>query len=439
MEDERKLIQFFFLTETEISTHYHQNPELFYILSGELKVKIDDQSYTLKKGDIMMVNANKRHVVAGSGDFLGARFEIDFHLLSEYLGSMQLLFWCNTVADKNEAYDRLRDLLDRILARYFEKDEKGALYLNALYDEMAYVLTSNFLIRSDDTRLNLEGDQDRMRIMQIQSYIQANYQSQISLNDLAGRLYLSTAYLSKYVKKHLGLTFMEYLNNVRLFHAVDELLYSKKNVTRIALDNGFPTASAFTKAFRDSYGESPSEYRKKQQSEHGAEQDGDRLHPDENEVIHRYLLYRTEPAEPETNRTCSCVVDMSAPALKINPGIQGICAGKAYTLLHSDVQRQLKEIRDEAEIEYIRIWDIFSREHCCGENGCNFHKLDQILDYLLENRMKPYFELGYKQTRFMYTPDRYLKESSSADDFSDDEFERIMREFALHLVNRYGV
>ena len=83
-------------------------------------------------------------------------------------------------------------------------------------------------MKADDSRLHMEDSQDRIRIQQIQNYIQANYQSQISLNDLADRLYLSNAYLSKYVKKHLGMTFMEYLNNVRLFHAVDELLYTKK-------------------------------------------------------------------------------------------------------------------------------------------------------------------------------------------------------------------
>ena len=44
---------------------------------------------------------------------------------------------------------------------------------------------------------------------------------------------------------------------------------------------------------------------------------------------------------------------------------------------------------------------------------CNFHKLDQVIDFLLENHMRPYFELGYKQTIFMYTPERFLKESKS--------------------------
>lgn len=40
MENIRKLMQFYFLTESGTSDHYHQNPELFYILKGTLEVKL---------------------------------------------------------------------------------------------------------------------------------------------------------------------------------------------------------------------------------------------------------------------------------------------------------------------------------------------------------------------------------------------------------------
>lgn len=439
MEKNRKLMQFTFIAKKEISTHYHQNPELFYILSGELEIKIDDQTFLMKSGDILLVNANKRHQINGKEGLFGVRFEIDFHLLSEYMGTMQLLFWCNTVVDKNEAYNKLRSLMNRILGRYFEKDELGALYLNALYYETMYVLASNFLIKSDDARLNVEGDQDRLRVIQIQSYIQANYQSQISLNDLAGRLYLSNAYLSKYIKKHFGLTFMEFLNNVRLFHAVDELIYSSKNMTRIALDNGFPTSAAFTKAFKDMYAESPSEYRKKMQKQEERAEEELRLSVEESELIRKYLKFRDEPEKINTNNMISGHIDMMNSSTYVNPGIKGICVGKFYSVLHSDVQKQLIDIHRETGIEYVRLWDIFSREHCYSEAGCNFRKLDQAIDFLLDNQMKPYFEMGFKQTVFMYTPERYLKESESEEDFDEETFAKVVNEFVIHLVNRYGV
>ena len=67
-------------------------------------------------------------------------------------------------------------------------------------------------------------------MFEIQNYVQANYQKQMSWNDLAKKLYLSNAYLSKYIKKRFGLSFLEYVNNIRLFHAVDEMLYTDKKL-----------------------------------------------------------------------------------------------------------------------------------------------------------------------------------------------------------------
>ena len=428
MENERKLMQFHFITNGEISTHYHQNPELFYVLKGVLEVQIDDASFVLKHGDLLVINANKRHKMIGSEDLLGARFEIDFHLLAEELGTMQLLFWCNTVADRNEAYRDLRKTLDKILERHFEREQKGALHLNALCYEALYILTSNFLVKADDSRLHMEDSQDRIRIQQIQNYIQANYQSQISLNDLADRLYLSNAYLSKYVKKHLGMTFMEYLNNVRLFHAVDELLYTKKNITRIALDNGFPTSAAFTKAFRDIYREAPSEYRKKMQKEGGSEEAQTELSERERTQIIEYLNYREQKQEVAAKEGRVCRMDVTKYEKMRGIASRAICVGDAYTILRSEVQKQLREIKRKTGFQYARIWNILSREECFdGQNGYNFRKLDLVLDFLLENGWKPYLELGHKPIMFMYTPERSVREMEDQGMYTYDTFERIIR------------
>ena len=440
MENERKLMQFHFITNGEISTHYHQNPELFYVLKGTLEVQIDDAVFTLKNGDMLVINANKRHKMIGSEDLLGARFEIDFHLLAEELGTMQLLFWCNTVADRNEAYKDLRGTLDKILERHFEREQKGALHLNALCYEALYILTSNFLVKADDARLQMENSQERIRIQQIQNYIQANYQSQISLNDLADRLFLSNAYLSKYVKKHLGMTFMEYLNNVRLFHAVDELLYTKKNITRIALDNGFPTSAAFTKAFREIYREAPSEYRKKMQKVENSWDSQNELSEMEQSLILEYLQYREEKTEIDAKEQHSYQMDVTKYETMKGIASKAICVGDAYTILQSEVQKQLKEIKQNTGLHYARIWNLLSREECFdGQNGYNFRKLDLVLDFLLENGWKPYLELGHKPTLFLYTPERSVREMEDKGMYTYETFVGIIRALCIHLANRYGV
>ena len=441
MDTTRKLMQFHFIAQAETATHYHQNPEMFYVLRGNLDIKIDDKMYKMQSGDIVLINANKRHTVIGNEELLGARFEIDFHLLAEYMGSMQLLFWCNTVADRNHAYSNLRRLLDRILTRYFEKDDKSALYLNALYFETLYVLTSNFLVKADDVRLNLEDSQDRMRIRQIQNYVQANYQSQISLNDLADRLYLSNAYLSKYIKKNLGMTFMEYLNNVRLFHAVDELMYSDKNLTHIAYDNGFPTSASFTKAFREIYNESPSEYRKKIQDEKEKDEKEKMLQQEEEQRILEYLKFRAHKENPQSTRKKEYIINAGNVKDTLTDCSKAISIGDGYLLLQSEAQHQVEKIQKQIGVKYARIWNILSREYCFSEKeGYNFRRLDQVLDFLLDHHMKPYLEVGSKPSLFMYTPERSINiEKSKMDSYDFKTFSEIIRELCVHLVNRYGV
>ncbi|RKQ29780.1 MULTISPECIES: GH39 family glycosyl hydrolase [Clostridia] len=441
MDTTRKIMQFHFIAQAETATHYHQNPEMFYVLRGNLDIKIDDKMYKMQSGDIVLINANKRHTVIGNEELLGARFEIDFHLLAEYMGSMQLLFWCNTVADRNHAYSNLRRLLDRILTRYFEKDDKSALYLNALYFETLYVLTSNFLVKADDVRLNLEDSQDRMRIRQIQNYVQANYQSQISLNDLADRLYLSNAYLSKYIKKNLGMTFMEYLNNVRLFHAVDELMYSDKNLTHIAYDNGFPTSASFTKAFREIYNESPSEYRKKIQDEKEKDEKEKMLQQEEEQRILEYLKFRAHKENPQSTRKKEYIINAGNVKDTLTDCSKAISIGDGYLLLQSEAQHQVEKIQKQTGVKYARIWNILSREYCFSEKeGYNFRRLDQVLDFLLDHHMKPYLEVGSKPSLFMYTPERSINtEKSKMDSYDFKTFSEITRELCVHLVNRYGV
>ena len=440
MENDRKLMQFYFLTSPEKATHYHQNLEILYVLKGEMEIQIDDASYVLKNGDFIVVNANKSHAITVTREMFGARFEIDFHLLAEYMGTMQLMFWCNTAADKNDAYQEVRGLLDKILERYFEKDDRGSLHLQSLYYETLHLLTSHFMVKADDVRINLENSQNRIRVRQIQNYIQANYQGQISLNDLAEKLYLSNAYLSKYVKKHLGLTFLEYLNNVRLFHAVDELLYTNKNITRIALDNGFPTSAAFTKAFRDIHGESPSEYRKKIQSVQSEPEPTPEQEEKNRQRIQEYLKLRENRQEPEVKKFHRCEADANVYESRDMLWNKAVNVGEAYSILQSEVQNQLREIRRETGMVYARIWNVLDRENCFDEReGYNFRKLDLVLDFLVDIRMKPYIELGYKPELFLYTPERCLREEDREEGiYPYDTFCGIIKALCMHLVNRYG-
>lgn len=438
-------MDFDFATNRVQETHFHQNVEILYLLSGMLSVRLDEEEYQLKKGDILLINANKRHSAkAESDDIFVARFQINYAMLMEQLGTNQILFWCNTIEDKNEAYDDLRQVLDKILNRFYERNE-GALYLNSLYYEALYIMTSYFMVKADDARLKMIGLQDGTRVLEIQNYVQSNYQKQISLHDLAKQLFLSNAYLSKYIKKRFGLSFMEYLNNVRLFHAVDELLYTDKKIIHIALDNGFPTTSAFNKAFKESYNMIPSAYRVKAKQESKSKEEKPKSDEEIKKRLKEYLLgNQTMPFYQKARQTDLFVVDATNKTSLTSPWGKVINIGEAAMLLRFDIQEHILTMQRELGFTYVRIWNIFiaSMYNEKGISGkiYNFSKLDRILDFLVEHKLHPFIDLAFKPMQLVNSTDSILVQNEHQILFqSKEEYKEALRELTAHLVNRYGM
>ena len=88
-------------------------------------------------------------------------------------------------------------------------------------------------------------------------------QTEIDRKSIAERLNTNEKYLFDSIKEHTGLSFSEYINNLRL-NLAKELLLSESNYTveDIAIRAGFGSGRTFYRRFREKYNLSPSEYRK---------------------------------------------------------------------------------------------------------------------------------------------------------------------------------
>ena len=443
MEKLREIVQFNIIHETNSEPreqHYHQNLDLLYVLEGTVDVVLDDKEYHLHPEDIILINSNKQHKFENSGNLLAIRFAIDYYLLSQTVGTTQILFLCNSAIDKNSAYDRLRKQMQEIIKCYYTGSHSDSCQLQSLYYQMLHILIANFMVKTDEVKLIFDNNLQKERIGEIQSYIQGHYQSAISLNDLAEQMYLSPAYLSKYIKKKFGMTFVDYLNNIRLFHAVDELIYTDKSLTHIAMDNGFCTSAAFNKSFKKVFNMSPGEYRK---NEKNLREDNKECQKDEEgkqEVISYINNVYTNCHNEESNK-----IVIQADASKYNKiyrdDVRVINIGNIYMLLQQEARDQLLVLKEKLGITHVRVWNIFAKNVCIREDGeYSFRKLDNVLDFLSEQGIKLYMEIGQKPTLLMYSPERYINnERDNIGLFDYDYYKRLIKDLSIHLVNRYGV
>lgn len=97
--------------------------------------------------------------------------------------------------------------------------------------------------------------------------IRAAYHEPLSLSDVAQQVGLSRERLSRLFHATIGITFSEYLGEVRLTQARDQLAGTSLKITEIAFACGFQSLSQFNRRFRATEGMSPSEYRRKAQTD----------------------------------------------------------------------------------------------------------------------------------------------------------------------------
>jgi two-component system response regulator YesN len=96
-------------------------------------------------------------------------------------------------------------------------------------------------------------------LQDLKEYIQEHLHEDISLQDVADKMFFSTVYFSRFFKKQTGETFSNYLLRIRMEHAV-KLLQKNKKVTEISEACGYHDPSYFTRIFKEYYKYTPKDY-----------------------------------------------------------------------------------------------------------------------------------------------------------------------------------
>jgi len=99
-------------------------------------------------------------------------------------------------------------------------------------------------------------------ISQLKDYIAKNFESKITLDDLAQIVHYNPSYISSLFKKNTGLGINDYITNIRIKEATRLLVDTDKSIDDIAGSVGLSNNSYITYLFKKSLGITPSAYRR---------------------------------------------------------------------------------------------------------------------------------------------------------------------------------
>ena len=93
--------------------------------------------------------------------------------------------------------------------------------------------------------------------------IEMHFSGELSLKREAQLYFLNEKYVGRLFRRETGLTFHEYLNRVRLTHALQQLQKTQKTVLEISLESGFQNVTYFNRIFKETFEMTPIQYRQR--------------------------------------------------------------------------------------------------------------------------------------------------------------------------------
>lgn len=104
-------------------------------------------------------------------------------------------------------------------------------------------------------------DNGNIYIRSALQFIASNYNTRLTLSEVAAHVGLSANYFSELFRKTVGASFNDYLNHVRVEESKQLLLSTKISLSEAAISVGFPDQSYFNKVFKHITGITPGAFR----------------------------------------------------------------------------------------------------------------------------------------------------------------------------------
>ena len=123
-------------------------------------------------------------------------------------------------------------------------------------------INSFFLDKLSQIAQKLNSNQQGNVIRKMKEYIEANYNSDLTLKNLSKIFHYNVAYFGKLFKSNTGMSYNDYVTSVRMEKAKELLCSTNMKVAQISERVGFANVSYFCRSFREYYGSSPESYRK---------------------------------------------------------------------------------------------------------------------------------------------------------------------------------
>lgn len=256
--------------------HTHDYIELAYVVEGEFRQKIMGQDIRFKKGEICLIDKNCLHqdylfFSESTVLFIGLANEIFDEVMVDKIEEEGILNFLRMALmkqkdiqqyvhfkQKNQENSEIEAFLLSLLME-LECNDAASKYIckGLLIRILHYISTMYEFFLTNEQRKKMNW----IIYEEITNYIGEKY-ADITIKELVQRFHFNEDYYNRLLKEKTGMTYSEYVQNLRLVHAEKLLKSTTMTVDEIANQIGYHNKGYFYKIFVERFKMTPSKYRK---------------------------------------------------------------------------------------------------------------------------------------------------------------------------------
>lgn len=255
----------------ELEFHTHNFYEVLIFLDGKVDYQVEDKTYPLRPGDILLTNSSEMHrAIIKDGkpydrfvgwfhpDFVNRINSqlVDVNVASCFDSSSKMHF--NLLHADIGTFHQLVKLFEQLMTPADENIFGDQALRDCFATEILILLNQAHLNTTITPGVHIISNP---KVNDVIFYINQNLCEELSLDSLSEHFYISKYYLTRLFKQYTGLSLHQYILRKRL-NTAKTMLANGCLPYDACMDSGFKNYSHFSKCFKDLFLISPSEYEK---------------------------------------------------------------------------------------------------------------------------------------------------------------------------------
>ncbi|RYY30594.1 MAG: AraC family transcriptional regulator [Chitinophagaceae bacterium] len=253
--------------------HRHEEIQLTLILKGQGTLLVGSIMHHFQENEVYLIGANIPHVFKNDASYFAPGNTEGVHALTIFFNTKGKLaslfnlpelkgvhsFFSTNYSGFRVPQNSFADISGRIMSIQYSSGLDQLMQFFQLLRSLSSL--ENIDALAPDLQLQPFSDYEGLRISNIYNYIMQNYSRDITLEEVAAAAYMTPQAFCRYFKKHTRVTFVTFLNEIRINEACKKLIEgSYDSVSSVAYDCGFNSITNFNRVFKSTTGKSPRQY-----------------------------------------------------------------------------------------------------------------------------------------------------------------------------------